>query len=97
MGMGLYGRAILLFRRSEGPTTGVVISSPTAGVVQFMLKRIDEYTIFLWEFKYRMRYEQYEQYDTKLEAKLHLFKIGSFIGRPRVNTGRPSSFKNEKK
>ena len=39
----------------------------------------------------------YEQYDTKLEAKLHFFKIGSFIGRPRVNTRRPSSFKNEKK
>ena len=29
-------------RRSDGPTTGVVISSPTAGVVQFMLNRIDE-------------------------------------------------------
>ena len=28
-------------RRSDGPTTGVVISSPTAGVVQFMLNRID--------------------------------------------------------
>ena len=42
MGMGLYGlSAILLFRRSDGPTTGVVISSPTAGVVQFMLNRID--------------------------------------------------------
>ena len=28
-------------RRSDGPTTRVVISSPTAGVVQFVLNRID--------------------------------------------------------